>query len=164
MAATISASFCVCTWLIINLLSPWRGTRPYRHVCSYCMLSQPRGGTPQQAHACSGSFHHWTSLCTVTDCPDTHRVFTAPPGAKVSDVQSGGHVDLCQKCKSKSKWCCLLLSFFGWSCRSVLLILGGDVFLLFPCECCCTSPSGRNLFYAMSRTCVCSQICRTSRC
>ena len=28
-------------------------------------------------------------------CPDTHSVFTAPPGAKVSDVQFGRHVDLC---------------------------------------------------------------------
>ena len=29
-------------------------------------------------------------------CPDTHSVFTAPPGAKVSDVQFGRRVDPCQ--------------------------------------------------------------------
>ena len=44
---------------------------------SHCMRSQPRGGTPQQAHACSRSFRHWTSSCTVIDCPDTQR--TLPP-------------------------------------------------------------------------------------
>ena len=29
--------------------------------------------TLQQAHACSRSFLHWTSLCTVMDGPDTQR-------------------------------------------------------------------------------------------
>ena len=28
-------------------------------------------------------------------CPDSHSVFTAPPGEKVSDMQFGGHVDPC---------------------------------------------------------------------
>ena len=42
-------------------------------------------GTPQQAHVCSRFLHYWTSLCTVMYCPDTRSVFTAPPGAKVSD-------------------------------------------------------------------------------
>ena len=66
-----------------------RGTRPYRHIClpllvraglasSYCMRSQPRGGTPQQVHAC---------LLSVMDCPDTRRILPLPPlpGAKVSE-------------------------------------------------------------------------------
>ena len=88
-----------------------RGTRPYRHIClpplvragmacSYCLRSQPRRGTPQQAHACSRSFRHWTSLCTVIDCPDTQRILP-PPGAKLSDVQFGRHVDLCQRMEKK---------------------------------------------------------------
>ena len=92
-----SSSTCCC---------PWRGTRSYRHVClppleraglacSNCMRSQPRGGTPQQAHACSRFLHYWTSLCTVMSCPDTRSVFTAPPGAKVGDVQLGRHMDPC---------------------------------------------------------------------
>ena len=33
------------------------------------------GGTSQQAHACSRSLLHWTSSCTVTDGPDTQRIF-----------------------------------------------------------------------------------------
>ena len=55
--------------------------RPLAHCAmlafSYCMRSQPRCGTPQQAHACSRSSRHWTSLCTVIDCPDTQRIL--PP-------------------------------------------------------------------------------------
>ena len=53
-----------------------------RLACSYCMRSQPRGGTPQQAHACSGSLHHWTSLSTVMYCRrHTQRVYR-PAGRK----------------------------------------------------------------------------------
>ena len=72
-----------------------RGTRPYRHIClpplaraglacSHCMRSQPRCGTPQQAHACSRSFRHWTSLCTVIDCPNTQRI---PPPRRARAIR-----------------------------------------------------------------------------
>ena len=76
--------------LVTNSLLCWcsrfmRGTRPCRQMCllplerarlacSYCMRSQPRCGTPQQAHACNWSFRHWTSLYTVIDCLDTQRI------------------------------------------------------------------------------------------
>ena len=78
-----------------------------RTVISACLFSYVPGwsaptacdhsqgaGTSQQAHACSRWSLHWTSLCTVMNCPDT-ACFSSPLGAKVSDVQFGRHVDLC---------------------------------------------------------------------
>ena len=41
----------------------------------YFMRSQPRGGTPQQAHACSRFLHYWTSLCTHVLSRHTQRVY-----------------------------------------------------------------------------------------
>ena len=38
------------------------------------MRSQPRVGTLQQAHACSKSFRHWSSLCTFMGCQNTQRI------------------------------------------------------------------------------------------
>ena len=73
-----------CSWHWTCTLQ-WRRTISYRRIClsllpcvmltfSYCMRSQPRVDTPQQAHACSRSFRHWTSFCTIIDCPDTQRI------------------------------------------------------------------------------------------
>ena len=112
VSVLVLSSTCCC---------PWRGTRSYRHVClppleraglacSYCMRSQPRGGTPQQAHACSRFLHYGTSLCTVMYCPDTRSVFTA---ACVTRVRC------CLRCLRpwSLPWLLLLVQGLDWHLR-----------------------------------------------
>ena len=106
--------FCVCTWLIINLLLPLErnealpSCRPassrtcqVKPVPTACDHSQgwhsPRSSRMQRV------LSSMDNLCTVMDCPDTHSVFTAPPGTKVSNVQFGRNVDLCHGEKKKRK-------------------------------------------------------------
>ena len=64
-------------------------------ACSHCMRSWPRGGTPRQALAHSKFILHSTSTFMVTDSPDTHNLFTVPPGAILSTTQVGILVDSC---------------------------------------------------------------------
>ena len=105
VTSTISASLCVCAWFVINLLLPLENEAlpsclpASSRTCQVSLFLlhaiTAKGWHSQKAHACSGSLHHWTSLCTVMYCPDTHSVFAAPPGAKASDVQFGRHVVPC---------------------------------------------------------------------
>ena len=106
VTSIVSAPFCVCTWFITNLLLPLERNEALpsclpasSRTCQVSLFLlhaiTAKGWHSQQAHACSTSFHDWTSMCTVMCCADTHNALTAPPGAKVSDVQSGRHVDPC---------------------------------------------------------------------
>ena len=64
-------------------------------ACSHRVRSWPRGGTPRQALAHSKFILHSTSTVVVMHYPDTHSVFTAPPGAILSTTQVGIRVDSC---------------------------------------------------------------------
>ena len=64
-------------------------------ACSHRMRSWPRDGTPRQALAHSKFSFQSTSTVMVIYCPDTHSVFSAPPGAILSTPQVGLRVDSC---------------------------------------------------------------------
>ena len=79
---------------VLYSLSP-ASSRCATLACSHRMRSWPRGGTPRQALAHSKFSLHSTSTVMVMYCPDTHSVFTAPPGAILSTTQVGTRVGSC---------------------------------------------------------------------
>ena len=106
LVSTISASFCVCAWFIINLLLPLErnegllslspaSSRTCQvglfllHAITAKGWHSPTGSRMQQVLS---SIH----VLVVGRGLSGHTAYsTAPPGANVSDVQVGIHVDLC---------------------------------------------------------------------
>ena len=91
-----------------------RGTRPYRHI-SACLLSYVPGWPVPTACDHNQGWHSPTGsrmqqVLSSLDVPVVGHGLsghtansTAPPGANVSDVQVGIHVDLCHFLKRKKK-------------------------------------------------------------
>ena len=67
-----------------------------RLACSYCMRSQPMVWHPPTGSRMQQVLSSLDVLVNGHGLSRHTANSTAPPSAKVSEVQSGGHVDLCQ--------------------------------------------------------------------